>query len=216
MAWIGAAIDTARPFVERLGETWKTIVGVIQTAVPQIRTIIESVIGFVNDFMAKHGDEIERIMQRLWNTILLIVDLGVAAYNNIIKPAFDAIAKFLAEHGDEIKAVIDVVWSVISEIINTALTVIQSIIKAVTQAIAGDWRGFGETLRGIWEALMGRLVDALRQVNWLELGKDIIRGIGNGIGTMGNWLSRHGGPRRGRRGKRSRAFLGWAAAVRPV
>ena len=114
-----------------------------------------------------------------------------------------AIQDFWAEHGDTILAKADEAWQAVQNAIDTVLSIIEDLWLAWQAAREGDWETFGEKLREAWdkaweaiktalsnagtailELFSGIILDIIAKVtetDWLQLGKDIIQGIANGI-----------------------------------
>lgn len=101
------------------------------------------------------------------------------------------------------------IWNGISIIFNTVVDNIKSIFKLFSLAFQGDWRGFGEELRAIWDRswkaigqvlslawdnlkliagnLIKNIISFFRDTDWQELGRMIATGIVNGLQAMGQW-----------------------------
>lgn len=109
-----------------------------------------------------------------------------------------------------LKSIWDTVWAGLQTVIGVVLPIIQSIFAAFKAAFEGDWYAFGANLRqawdAAWEAILGGVttiaakigeglqtlretlaakmvaaIDALKQINWGEVGAGIISGIVQGI-----------------------------------
>jgi phage-related protein len=123
-----------------------------------------------------------------------IRDIGMQVWESI-KAAFAQFTAFLRSLWEKdfggIRSYFEMVWKVIT-----------SVWKAISAAFRGDWTAFGQYLRQAWDAvwgfIVGRIQSALTtainaakaivngikaafKINWLELGKNIIDGIINGL-----------------------------------
>ena len=89
--------------------------------------------------------------------------------------------------------------------------IIRKIFDAFKAAFNGDWTAFGELLREAWDmywtlivktvgelwskvgpalkTMADNIINFFKNVDWKNLGMNIIIGIGNGIASMGNWLA---------------------------
>lgn len=81
-------------------------------------------------------------------------------------------------------------------VINFFVGQFKLIISAFTAAFQGDWTKFGEILRqgwdNAWKAITGIIntaINFIKGIDWGKVGRDIILGLGNGIGAMAGWLS---------------------------
>ena len=65
-------------------------------------------------------------------------------------------------------------------VIATGAQILFSLVTGILQSIPSLLAGIGEVVANIINAITG--------TDWIEVGKDILRGIGEGIGNMGQWL----------------------------
>lgn len=90
-------------------------------------------------------------------------------------------------------------WGNIRSIFEGVLNAIRFVFNTFKAAFEGDWVTVGKNVRHIidtaWDAireavrkLFDKVVNTIRNIDWIELGKSIIRGIGEGIGAMKDWL----------------------------
>lgn len=136
------------------------------------------------------------------NLIPLFNELIGWLQTNIPK-ALQALSDFWQQHGDQILTTAQTAWQTIQDVIGAVLDTISGLWTAWNQAREGDWTGFGETLRSIWDAsweaiknvistvgpqIVAALVqlasdayNAFTSVDWGQLGSDVVRGIANGI-----------------------------------
>lgn len=114
------------------------------------------------------------------------------------------------DHGDVVMAYFGLAWSTIKLLTEQFVANVLTIIDLFILAAQGDWEGFGRRLREAWDETWTRIKDFLRditpeiitlagalitpitdfiqsvkdrieEVGWLQVGKDILGGIWNGI-----------------------------------
>lgn len=116
-----------------------------------------------------------------------------------VETVLGAISDFWDEHGDAIMTVVRNFMSIVQTLIDTYLNNALDIVKAVMQLITGDFEGAEETILGIvdrtWAAVLsiiGTMINniqtVIEDVDWLQLGKDIIQGIADGVGFAAHLL----------------------------
>jgi len=136
-------------------------------------------------------------------------------WNQHVKPVFETLRDWftvkLPDGINRLKQIWDHDFLGIRTMVEAVIGRIENIFELFRQAQEGDWYGFGETLRTIWdntwETIKTGASHALRdlgtlflnlaqeaankffEINWFELGLDIIRGIISGIYHMGNDLA---------------------------
>ena len=134
----------------------------------------------------------------------------VAWIKTAIQGFLAAITAFWAAHGEQIMATIKALWDGVVKIFNIGIGILKTVVAAFQAAFAGDWTRFGELLRVAWDktwALLGTILKAaidtlvtifktlwpkivswFNSVDWGQVGKNIIIGIGNGITAMAGFL----------------------------
>lgn len=92
---------------------------------------------------------------------------------------------------EKTQAVID--W--MKPFIQGALDGLKQIFSLFSLAFSGDWEGFGRKLREIWDTAWTNLKgaftsawDSLKNIDWGEIGRNIVRGIANGITSAVDWV----------------------------
>jgi len=103
-----------------------------------------------------------------------------------------AITAFWNEFGDDITATLTTLFEWMQRFWDTQLKTLLDLVTVALQVLTGDWEGAGKTLEGIvsrwWEfvadafdAIWDAILDWYNSIDWLQLGRDIIAGIADGI-----------------------------------
>lgn len=173
--------------------TVQTVWGAIQVAfsiaLGAIQLIVTVVLTAIQNFWNTWGSTIMALVQIIWSSIKAIFQ---STLNTIM-------------------AVVTGVMNQIQTVINTVMGVIQGIIKVITGAIKGDWSqvwegikqivssildGIKETIENVLEtakSIVSGKIDAIKgffesigDIDLYQIGKDVIQGLINGIGSMVN------------------------------
>lgn len=126
-------------------------------------------------------------------------DQNLPRLQMIFQAVLGAIQGFWNTFGDSIMAVVDFVFGTVWTVIETALHNVMDLVSAVLQILTGDFEGGFDTILGIvertgamlWDImrnLVGTIVDAVRSIDWVELGRSIIEGMINGITNLSQRL----------------------------
>ena len=192
--------------VAALRYAWENNLGGIQEKVAVFVAWIQEKFALLKEWWAENGDEIMAKAKEIWDGILAvitaIVDFIVAVVSNYI----NTIKAFWEEHGAAILALAGAIWDGIKDVIQIAIDAITGIWEAFQLAREGDWYGFGEKLREVWDNLWAAIVEALEatweflktlfgniwssivssvsDIDWGQLGTDIIQGIIDGVNSM--------------------------------
>jgi hypothetical protein len=91
------------------------------------------------------------------------------------------------------------IFDAIVGVIGWFVGIFRGIFDAFALGFSGDWRGFGEKLREVWDDIWKKItelagsalqavIDIILKTDWLKLGKDILQGIANGLLAGLNFL----------------------------
>jgi phage-related protein len=83
-----------------------------------------------------------------------------------------------------IEGVVKVTWEHMKLIISTALDVIRGIIEFFLAVLRGDWDAAWQAVKDTVKNIWGNVETFLRNINLKEIGKNIVQGFIDGIGSM--------------------------------
>lgn len=140
-----------------------------------------------------------------WGGIREKTAAAIAAIKKVIQAGLDFIRAIWARYGEGITAVWQRVWGAVSAYLRTTWANIRSVLKIVTAIFRGDWEEVGVQLRQIWERSWAIIVNVVRtigeeiipaldalarkiyewwqSIDWAELGRKILEGIGKGLNS---------------------------------
>jgi TP901 family phage tail tape measure protein len=178
--WFRTMVDAA----------WAWIKNAFNTALQFISGIVQSVMSAVTSFA---GEQLTKF-QALWN------EHG-SAIMTFVKNAFTGIQVTISIAMAAIKAIFQAVWPIISNIVRVAWNLIKAVvgsqidlivglIDAAMSALKGDWSGAWDAIKGIAENIWNNIEGFFRNIDLVQIGKDIISGLIRGIGSMGGAVMR--------------------------
>jgi len=207
VAGIGAVVKAVTPWIEGFASLIKYIAAVVEdgdtmndwlTHLPGpiamvVRAVAEFItrLGSLSEGMQIWGDKFGFIRKR--------IDEIMPYVQTLVGNVLCAMQRFWEEHGETIMLVVGNTFQVVGTIIQTTLDMLLQTVKLFLQILTGDWEGAGNTLKSIVQTLWDGIkqifrleLDSLRaifaDIDWAEIGRSMIRGIGNGIESMGSWL----------------------------
>lgn len=171
-AWVGALGASGAPMAALaaqfpiLGQAigvgqaaFTAIAGIVAAVMPQIQSIVSSVLTIVAAFWQQNGAQILTFASGVWTQIQQIISTVVQIVQTIVVGVFTAIATFLQTHGATIVAALTLAWQLMAQVISTALTLIQGILDTAMAILEGDWEGawmiIEATARTVWNDLVG-------------------------------------------------------------
>jgi hypothetical protein len=150
-------------------QVWGFISPYIMQAISAVSMFIQQKLQQIHQFWNQNGAMIMAAAQRVWTVIRAVVVTQIGALVIGVKVAFTLLA-----------SVVRAVWGNVKLIINGALNVILGIIRTFAALLTGNWRSAWE---GVKQIVRGAL-QFLRGINLFSIGRNIIQGLVNGIGSM--------------------------------
>lgn len=145
---------------------WGGIREKVAAALEFIQGIITNVLTWIQDFWDTHGETITAIIQGIWDAIVAIVEWFIDYATTIFEAFQAAFSGDWETFGEKIREAWDMVWEAVKSAVETAWEFIST---AVSDGIAAIIAWFQET-------------------DWLQVGKDIIQGIADGISAATQWV----------------------------
>ena len=187
--WIAQTImPVLSPIIKYLTETvlymFKILVATIQTFLKILRGLIDFIVGVFTGDWSKAWDGIKAIFEGIWNGIKLIfkavwdfiwglISGIVTKIYNWISEKFTAIKNFVSDIWNDIK-------STVSNFVGNMWTTVKTKVTDIYNSVA-EWFGkIPDKVSEIWNDAM----DFLSGIDLFSIGRDIIWGLVNGIGSM--------------------------------
>lgn len=186
--------------VPTLTEAWNWInanlIPVLQQMWTWLSENLPPALAKLSDFWTKN---LVPAMQSTWNFIQTYIVPGLKTIWEFFTITIPNAVSFLRGKWDEN-------FLGIKTRVETVFDNIKDVFRVFQAMVDGDWRRVGELLRDIWDRTwdaikitIQRNIDAaveffktfgaqIKKIDWLQLGKDIITGIGNGMVAMAEWL----------------------------
>ena len=182
-------IDKMIPVIENMAGNFNTKV------VPAIKAfgdIVKRVIDFVKPIFQSLGATVDEQATGRFEYFRAWIDENLPRIQQIVGSVLNAIMAFWNEHGETIMTVVTNTFNVIFKIFDTTTRVILEMVQFWLQVLTGDFEGAGETLKNIASLLWDNVKEIFRlqldtiktiftEIDWMELGKNIIIGIASGI-----------------------------------
>lgn len=139
--------------------------GIVASVPGLVQTALNLCVEFINNILS----QMPAILESGKNLLLKLVDGIRQMFPQLLSSAGDAVIKLLAGITSNLPSILKAGFDLISELIVGIGNAFPDILVAA-----------GELVNKLWNAII--------QTDWLQLGKDIINGLINGLGQMGNAL----------------------------
>ena len=189
--------NTLIPAVVKFGQWMST------TVIPVLQKIWE--------WLATNLPPAIAALSAFWSGTLLPAIQAVAQFiSTSVIPVLQAIWEWFSTTIPAALATLRAAWEGdfmgIRTIFEGVWNAIKTLFEIFRAAFEGDWTTFGQKLRELMEGIGKTMIEAagsflrtlvdlfkkawegIKNINWLELGKAVIQGLGNGIMAMGKWL----------------------------
>lgn len=174
-------VEWFRDFIDA---TWTKIKELTSKAFEAIKkvisTIITDVVKFASgllDKFAKFWDENGKFIMQLVKKYFGMVKSNIETVMKVIQGVFQAVWPIIT-------GVVEVAWGLIKTIVKTSIDLVLGIIQTVMKIMQGDWKGAWETIKTTAESIMNNVIKFFKDVDLVQIGKDMIKGLIKGIGSM--------------------------------
>lgn len=136
--------------------------------------------------MAKHWDSVTNFLKKTWN---LIKDTAVNVFNGIVdffKKWGPTILIALTGPIGWLVALIVKNWDTIKSVTTNVFTSIWNFLKSIWDKTVGYIIGKASSIWQSVKSTFSNIIDFLKGIDLLEIGKNIIQGLINGISSMAN------------------------------
>lgn len=168
----------ARGAVDFIVNTFQSVVGFFEALWEGVKNVFKAFVDFV---------------KKWWAVIFLgVITGGMAIIVGLVIKNWDTIKQ-------NSKAVLDAIvgfFKAIPSKIGGFFTSAKNAVVVVWNSIPGFFSGVVNTIGSVFGRVVSyvknafsRAVSAIKSINWLDVGMNIIRGIGQGIANMGGWLA---------------------------
>lgn len=185
--------DTIPTLMETIGETIMTIITVIMENLPKI---LESGIQILVSVIQGITNMLPDLIDTIVDLVILIVDVILDNLDLIIDVALDLIVALITGILNNLPELAKKIPEIVETVVDTLVDHLDEIIDAGVQIIASLIVGIVDSIPSVvetaWEVSAG-IVDAFLDIDWAEVGSNILNSIGDGIKNaasgIGNTIS---------------------------
>jgi TP901 family phage tail tape measure protein len=171
-------------FRNKVNEIWASIKASFQTALTFIKGIVNTVMREVTAFFSAQLAVIRQFWDQNGKQIMSLVKTYFSLISSYIQMVMGVIKGIFQAVWPVITNVVRIAWSAIQTVIKNAMALVMGVIKTALQLIQGDWSGAWNTIKSTASTIMNNILSFFKGINLYQVGKDIINGLVNGIGSM--------------------------------
>lgn len=184
----------------------KFIFQLIKNFIDTLSGIIEFIVGVFTGDWKKCWDAVKKIFTAIWDAIYSFIDNILTLIWKFIEMVFNTILKIIS-------TIVKGIWNVICDVFGTVWNFIKDIFTKIGNFISNIWHEIKTTISNLLSNIFGTVktkcsdiynsvkewftkipdkikeiwttaTDYLKNINLFQIGKDIISGLINGIGSM--------------------------------
>jgi phage-related protein len=172
--WFKNAVDAAWSFIKN---AWNKAVEFISDIT---KKVMSAIISFGGEQLAKfqalwqeHGSAIVSFVKNAFSNLVADIKIAMSLIETVFRTVWPII-----------EGLTKITWGILKMTIGSAIDIIVGLIDAGMSLLQGDWSGAWSAIKGIGEDIWHNIESFFRNIDLVEIGKDIIRGLVDGIGSM--------------------------------
>ncbi|MEE3805465.1 hypothetical protein V2H29_00715 [Lysinibacillus fusiformis] len=185
---------------------WNTIKGIFTNTLNTIKTFVVTIFNGIKTAISNVMNSIKSTISSIWNAIKSTITSILNAIKSMILNIWNAIKSIISSTLNSIKSIVMSVWNTIKSVISSVLngiknvimaiwngikTFIQSVLNGIKTIVTSVWDAIktivSTTMNGVKKAIVDGWNAAksfLSSINLVDIGKNIIQGLINGMGSM--------------------------------
>ena len=170
------------------GDIVGSMLTAIATGLPEIlaaggemlSTLVTGIAGALPSLTAEALRQLVAFVNQLISGLPQVLSTGKTVLLSVVQGIQTALPSMLASAGEAIGTLLTGIVRNLPSIISAGFDLVVSLITGLGNAAPNLISGAGQLLQNIGKAV--------KNINWRQLGRDIVQGLINGIGAMGNAL----------------------------
>jgi len=197
--WWAEHGESVRIIVDAL---WRPVQEAFAAATTFIKGVVDGALGWIKGLWGQHRDEVTGTATGMWEGIQGAFTDAVAVVQAIVQGFIDAGKALWRLFGDDLVAIAQNLWNLVKGEFEIAMDVLGNVLDLIADLLTGDWEAAKEEMisiaKGIWDGIklafetgwtniaitLGAIVEGIKAVfnlDWGEIGRNIIEGIKGGI-----------------------------------
>lgn len=175
-------------FLEKGSEAVQNMINGISQRLPDIlhegsvmlQSLIRGILNVLPNVVSAAFEIITAFLMMIVDNLPAILDEGAAILLTLVQGILGSLPEILSVAGDMISTLLSGLIERLPDIISAGFELVSSLIRGIGEMLPDIGTAAGQLVRKLW--------DTITNINWIQLGKDIIWGIINGIGSMAGAL----------------------------
>ncbi|MCA1319796.1 phage tail tape measure protein [Bacillus tianshenii] len=147
--------------------------GIVRALMADVTEFLGEQLATITAFWDEHGAKISELVKNYFTIIGAYIEM-IMGY---IKGVFEAVWPLIS-------GIFVITWNVIKLTVENALDYILGLVEVIMALIEGDWEKAWESIKDIAKDIWENIEGFFEDVDLLQIGKDIIQGLIDGLGSM--------------------------------
>jgi phage-related protein len=138
-----------------------------------VMEMADGILSGLPDIISVAGDLLDGFINFILDNLDVILEKGIDLVLKLTEGIISALPKIAESAGKVISKLLTSISGKLPDILRMGITLIGKLIAGLVKQAPELLKSFGEILKSLW--------DAVTSIDWLQLGKDILAGIGKGL-----------------------------------
>ena len=166
----GKFTETIGGILSQLGEA---LPGILQAGVDIVLNLLQGIVDNTPQLLQGATDLITGAVTAIGENLPNFLTKGMEIVTNLVQGILDSLPEIISSAGEAALSFITEIGENLPEILQKGLEMVGELVAGVIDAIPDIIAAAGDVVSNFW--------DEIKNTDWLQLGKDILTGIGNGI-----------------------------------
>ena len=152
----------------------------LQTGTEVTNTLVNGVLSMLPQVVSSALTAITTFANQLIASLPMVLSSGQTILLNLVEGIRTTLPQILASAGEAVGTLLTGIIQNLPSIISAGFDLVISLITGLGNAAPDLFDGAADLIGNVWKAV--------KSINWAQVGRDIVQGLINGIGAMGNAL----------------------------
>jgi TP901 family phage tail tape measure protein len=163
---------------------YNSIKSTVMSVIDTVASYIQTVLAKIKSFWDENGTAIMTVVRATFQFISTTIQSIMSIVMSIIKMGLGVIKGIFQAVMPIVSGLVKVAFGIIQATITSVIDIISGIIQFFSALFVGDWEGAFNAVKGIVTDVMNNIVSTFEGIDLLQIGKDIINGLIDGISSM--------------------------------
>ncbi|MFJ9462154.1 phage tail protein [Viridibacillus arvi] len=163
---------------------WTAIKSIFTNTLNTIKSFVTTSFNAIKSSIQTVMNAIKTVIQTIWNAIKSIFSSVISAIRSAVTAGFNAIRSTIQSVMATIRSVITTIWNAIKSTVTSVVNAIKSTVVSIFNSLSSSVSKAMDAVKTAVETGWNKAKSFLEGINLITIGKNIVQGLINGIGSM--------------------------------